>query len=75
MAKKKSKAQQKEERRRAMARKRRETGWQPPPEPDPEQERLMADMAPLLMGAEDGVVATEAAMVPFMQMVLVRVRQ
>jgi hypothetical protein len=70
MAKKKSKAQRKRERQEAIARKRQETGWQAPPAPDPEQEQLVADMAPLLKDVGDGVVATEASMVPFMQMVL-----
>ena len=70
MAKKKSKAQRKEEQRRAMERKRRETGWQPPPEPDMEQERLLADMAPLLKGAQEGAVSEQVAMVPFMELIL-----
>ncbi|MEJ2209991.1 MAG: hypothetical protein P8129_13255 [Anaerolineae bacterium] len=70
MAKKKSKEQLKEERRRAIERKRRETGWQPAPEPDMEQERLMADMIPLLGGAEEGAVPEGVAMALFMEKIL-----
>lgn len=70
MAKKKSKAQLQEERRRAMERKRRETGWQPPPEPDMERERLLADMAPLLESADGEVRPEQPAMAEFMTMVL-----
>ncbi|MFN2226035.1 MAG: hypothetical protein ACK2UY_07000, partial [Anaerolineae bacterium] len=70
MAKKKSKEQLKEERRRAMERKRRETGWEPPPEPDMEQEQLLADMIPLLGGAEEGAVPEHVAMIPLMELIL-----
>lgn len=70
MAKKKSKKQLKEERRRAMERKRRETGWEPPLEPDMEQERLMADMIPLLGGAEGEDIPPEVVMMPLMELIL-----
>lgn len=70
MAKKKSKKQLKEERRRAMERKRRETGWEPPPEPDMEQERLMADMVPLLGEAKGQDIPPEAVMMPLMELIL-----
>lgn len=70
MAKKKSKAELKEERRRAIELKRRETGWEPPPEPDVEEQQRLADMAPLLDGAGEEVAAGEAAMMPFMELVL-----
>jgi len=53
-----------------MERKRRETGWEPPPEPDMEQERLLADMVPLLGGAEEGAVPEHVAMMPFMETIL-----
>jgi hypothetical protein len=69
MAKKKSKAQRREERRRAMARKRRETGWQPPPAPDWEQEQLVADMFPVLAEAEEAG-PEEGTMLSFMALAL-----
>lgn len=70
MAKKKSRAELKEERRRAMERKRRETGWEPPPEPDMDQERLLADMAPLLGAAEEDRMPSDLPMGPFIEMVV-----
>lgn len=70
MAKKKSKAQRKEERRRAMARKRRQTGWQPPPAPDWEQDQVAADMSSLLFGTGENDVPHEELMIPAMEKIL-----
>ncbi len=53
-----------------MAHKRQETGWQPPPAPDPEHERLAADMFPLLTEAEGEGVLGQGAMLSFMALAL-----